>query len=217
MPEDQLKIKPGKAPKGYFVTAISTDSGKTLVSALLCRALDADYWKPVQAGLPRDTETVQHLAALNETRIHRETYLLPTPESPHAAAHRAGMKIEQASFKLPATEKILIVEGAGGLLVPLNPDFFVADLIQQLGLPVILVCNLYLGSINHSLLSIAELKRRNISIKGIVFNGESNTYSESIILQIAEAPCLLRLFPEAVLNESVLEHYASELRSNLAN
>ena len=192
-----MQTESNPKPKGYFVTAIGTDSGKTLIAALLCKALSADYWKPVQAGYPRDTDTVQALLHSMPGRwpgsTHPETYLLPTPESPHASAAKAGINIEPALFKLPETQNTIIAEGAGGLLVPITPHFSAADLMAQLQLPLILVCNLYLGSINHSLLTLSEIKHRKLPLAGIVFNGPANPYSESIILENAGVSCLLRL------------------------
>lgn len=210
--------------KGFFVSAIGTDSGKTLFSAILVKALQANYWKPIQAGFPRDTDTVSELLNLGKRAssgsdyLHHffpEAYLLPTPESPHAAARKAGIAINPSSITLPKTENLLVVEGAGGLMVPITPNYFVADLVELLGLPLILVSNLYLGSINHSLLSLNEIKRRKITLAGIVFNGPPNHDSEAVILEQAGVPCLLNMLPEKEINAMVLEKYAQQLRSNL--
>src|SRR5688572_23501291 len=122
----------------YFVTAIGTDSGKTLASAILCEALKADYWKPVQAGLPRDADIVRSLITNTQTKIHPETHLLNTPASPHAAAKIDGVNITLSDFALPATTNSLIIEGAGGCMVPLNDNDFVIDLISSLNSEVIL-------------------------------------------------------------------------------
>lgn len=198
----------------YFITAIDTDSGKTLVSAIFCEAFKADYWKPVQAGLPRDAETVRSLISNSQTRIHPESYLLNTPASPHASAKIDGVHITLRNFKLPDTSNPLIIEGAGGCLVPLNDHDFVIDLISALKSEVILVADLYLGSINHTLLTVEALRKRNIPIKGLVFNGESNPESERIILQHAKVPCLLRIQRENIIDKSVVEKYAALLKQN---
>lgn len=198
----------------YFITAIDTDSGKTLVSAILCEALHADYWKPIQAGLPRDSETVTSLVSNNRTRIHPERYLLNTPASPHAAAKIDGIKIQLHDFKVPESKNDLIIEGAGGCLVPLNDTDFVIDLIKLLNTKVILVSDLYLGSINHTLLTIEALKKRNIPVKGIVFNGESNPESERIITLHSNLPVLLRIKKEAAIDRSVIMRYSQLIRSN---
>lgn len=198
-----IEEKP-RVPKRYFVTAIGTDSGKTLVSAILAEKLGADYWKPVQCGFPRDTETVQRLVSNERTAFHPEAYLLDKPASPHDAAAEQGVEIDLNAFSLPDTENDLIVEGAGGLLVPLNGTDFVIDVAHELKLEVILVANLYLGSINHTLLSVMELKRRDLLVKGIVFNGPPNPASESIILRharreaLGRVPQLEEVSPQAV-------------------
>ncbi len=196
----------------YFVTAIDTDSGKTLVSAILCEALEADYWKPVQAGLPLDSDTVKGLISNNQTRIHPETFRLNTPASPHAAARIDGVNITLEDFKLPVTHNKLVIEGAGGLLVPLNTDHFVIDLITYLRAEVILVADLYLGSINHTLLTVEALQKRNIIIKGLIFNGESNLESENIILHHTGLRCLLRIKKEQRISPEIISSYASLLK-----
>jgi dethiobiotin synthetase len=195
--------------KKYFVTGIDTDSGKTMVSAILCEALHADYWKPVQSGLPKDSDTVRSLLTNSVSAIHPETYLLATPASPHAAAKIDGVNIDLSNFKLPATNHSLIVEGAGGCLVPLNDQDFIIDLIKKLELSVVLVADLYLGSINHTLLTVEALRSRKISLAGIIFNGESNPESERIILHHANTPCLLRIQKETSITKQTILKYAN--------
>ncbi len=199
----------------YFVTAIGTDSGKTLVSAILVKALQADYWKPIQAGLPRDTDTVSALAGSTTSTYHPEAYLLKAPMSPHAAAAQEGIEIDIQHIKLPDTRKHLVIEGAGGVLVPLNKQHFVIDLASHLQAPVILVANLYLGSINHTLLTIQELKRREVPVKGIIFNGPLNKDSMDIILHYSGHPCLLHIKQEQEINPEVVAYYAQRLNTNL--
>ena len=118
--------------KKYFVTAIGTDSGKTLFSAILTEALKADYWKPVQSGEPADSRTVETLISNTETRILEERYFLKTPASPHASAAIDGVSVKVADFELPDTDRNLVVEGAGGLLVPINNEETIADIIKAL-------------------------------------------------------------------------------------
>jgi dethiobiotin synthetase len=198
----------------YFVTAIDTDSGKTLASAILSEMLEADYWKPVQAGLPRDSETVKALISNAKTRIHPEQYLLKTPASPHASAKIDGININLSDFKLPVADN-LVIEGAGGCLVPLNENDFVIDLIQELGAPVIVVADLYLGSINHTLLTLEALKARKLPIKGLIFNGDSNPESERIILKHhSSIRLLLNIKKEPGINADVVKTYAIKLKSN---
>lgn len=199
----------------YFISAIGTDSGKTLVSAVFCEALGADYWKPVQAGYPRDTETVQGLVSRTGIRFHPERYLLNTPMSPHGAATIDQVEIHLDDFELPAGDQSLIVEGAGGLLVPLHEDLLLIDLIKKLGLELILVSNIYLGSINHTLLSAESLKRRGIPVKGIIFNGESNESTESVILHQTGFRLLLKIPKYETINKQVVSSLAKQLKNNL--
>jgi dethiobiotin synthetase len=197
----------------YFVTAIGTDCGKTFFSAVLCEALNADYWKPVQAGLPRDADAVKNLITNSASKIQAETYLLNTPASPHAAAKLDGVTIELEKFKIPETKNNLVIEGAGGCLVPLNDNDFVISLAKKFDAEVILVSQLYLGSINHTLLSADYLTRNKFKVKGIVFNGPSNPESEKIILKHTGFPCLLRIDQEPIITKEVVIKYAELLRN----
>jgi len=174
-----------------FVTGIGTEIGKTVISAILTEALKADYWKPVQSGdlEHSDSMKLQSLTSF-EVIVHPETYRLQTPASPHYSAAVDGLEIELDKFELPCTQNHLIVEGAGGLHVPLNNQELLIDLIEKLNIPVVLVSRNYLGSINHSLLSIEALQHRNIPIKGIIFNGPENQSTEEIICSYTGIPCL---------------------------
>jgi len=194
----------------YFITAVGTDSGKTVVSSILCKALHADYWKPVQVGLPSDSETVQYLIGKTNATIYPETYIFKTAASPHAAAALENVNIKMENFVIPPYKNDLIIEGAGGCLVPLNDNDFVIDLAAKFQSQVILVSNLYLGSINHTLLSFETLRHRNLQVKGIIFNGLPNVESERIILHHTKLPCLLRIEPEKYMNESIVQKYAKK-------
>lgn len=196
-----------------FVTAIGTDSGKTMVSAILCEALGAAYWKPIQAGLPRDTDTVSQLVSGHLFRSFPEKYLLQTPASPHAAAKIDGVNITVTDFTLPG-DQLTVVEGAGGCMVPINDSEFVIDIASHLDCEIVLVSNLYLGSINHTLLTLHLLRSRKMKVKGIIFNGIPNVESERIILHHANMPCLLRVAQEAEINKERISHYAKELLKN---
>lgn len=167
----------------FFVTGIDTNIGKTVVAAILVEALNADYWKPIQSGDLHYTDTDKVKELVNEKSIlHPEAYQLSNPLSPHASAKLDNISISLDSFQLPETNNNLIVEGAGGLLVPINEDGdYLSDVIVKLGMEIILVSKNYLGSINHTLLSIAYLKSKSISVKGIIIVGEKNESSESII------------------------------------
>lgn len=196
----------------YFVTGIDTDSGKTLASAILCEAFGYDYWKPIQAGLPKDSDTVRQLTT--STVIHPEAYFLKTPASPHAAAKIDGVTIDSGKISLPTLTNGLIIEGAGGCLVPLNDNEFVIDLIPKFNAEIILVADLYLGSINHTLLTIHLLQTRKYPVKGLIFNGEANAESERIILLHSKYPCLLRITKESSITQATVKRYATQLITN---
>jgi dethiobiotin synthetase len=193
--------------QGFFVTGTDTDVGKTLVSAWLMTHLDADYWKPVQAGIEPETDsvTVRRLAHVPAGRILPETYVLPEAMAPHEAARRAGITIDMTKLEAPATDRLLIVEGAGGLLVPLTDTDYVIDLAAQLHLPVILVARSTLGTINHTLLSIEALHRRGLPLAGVVVNGPETPHNRTAIERygevnvIAEIPWLPELTRASLL------------------
>ncbi|MGY3052325.1 dethiobiotin synthetase [Pedobacter sp. UYEF25] len=181
----------------YFVSGISTGIGKTLVSAILTEKLNADYWKPIQSGdlENSDSKTIRSLISNKTTVIHPETYLLTQPFSPHLSAEKDGIRIELGKILIPATTNDLIVEGAGGLMVPLNNNELIIDLIKKLKLETILISENYLGSINHTLLSLAMLKLYNIPVKGIIFNGTENRDTQKYILNYTGVN-LLGLIPK---------------------
>jgi len=199
-------------PKRFFVTGISTEIGKTVISAILTEALQADYWKPVQSGdlHHTDTDKVKALISNIKSVFHEEAYRLHTPASPHYAAAVDGIRINLTDMVPPSTNNHLIVEGAGGLLVPLNDEHLIIDLIQHLAIPTILVSQNYLGSINHTLLSVEALQKRGIPIEGIIFNGEKNEATESIILHYSACKCLGRVNQEASINQKVIQSYAQQ-------
>ena len=177
-----------------FVTGTDTDVGKTIFSAALAGALAATYWKPIQAGTldHSDSDTVQRLSGLPNEQILAEGYRLTTACSPHRAAEVDRVQIDPDRLRLPDTDP-LVVEGAGGLLVPISRQMLVIDLIAAWHLPVVLVARTTLGTINHSLLSIEALKTRNIPLIGIAFVGEPNSDSETVICDFARAKRLGRL------------------------
>lgn len=200
----------------YFVTAIGTDSGKTLVSAILAEALEADYWKPVQAGLPADSDTVRSLISNPHTRILPEAIRLQMPASPHAAAEAEKRKISLADIQLPSgARQPVVIEGAGGCLVPLNDKESVIDLVPQLKAKVVLVSNHYLGSINHTLLTAELLRQRRYPVAGIIFNGNKVPATEQVILERTGYPCLLRIDQHPEINPELVKKYALQLRENL--
>ena len=173
------------AKKNLFVTGIGTGIGKTVISAVLTEKLKADYWKPVQSGELDNSDTlkVKSLVTNTVSVFHPETYRLTQPYSPHKSAALDDLEIDPLQFVLPQTNNNLIIEGAGGLMVPLNNSFLIIDLIKQLNAKVVLVSQNYLGSINHTILSAQVLKQYQIPVAGIIFNGDKDTYSEDFILQ----------------------------------
>ena len=180
----------------YFLSGIHTDAGKTVTAAFLQRALDADYWKPVQAGDLDfgDTDRVKAWTEAPDARFHPVRHALRTPASPHYAARLDGVDIQLDDFQLPPTDgRPLIVEGAGGLLVPLNERATVLDLIAQLGLPVLLASRHYLGSINHTLLSIEVLRARNIPLAGLIYSGGHSPETVRIVTEMTGVEPLVEI------------------------
>lgn len=168
-----------------FVTGIGTGIGKTFVSAILAKALEADYWKPVQAGYEEGTDSEWVANWLQETGsiVHPEVYRLAKPASPHIAAREEGITIDISKIceQIPKNDRTLLIEGAGGILVPLNESQFVADLIKEMGAKVILVSRNYLGSINHSLLTARVCREMQIPVIGWIFNDQYLNYEEEIV------------------------------------
>ncbi len=201
--------------KKYFVTGIGTDVGKTVISAILTEALEADYWKPIQAGdlNQSDSITVKGLVSNVNSVFHTEAYQLTQPMSPHAAAEIDNIEIDVAAIELPQTNNNLIVEGAGGLMVPLNDKMLIIDLVKALNIEVVLVSQNYLGSINHTILSIEALKSRGIKVAGIIFNGASNSVSEKYILDYSGLPCLGRIKQHDQVNKQVILSYKKEFEN----
>lgn len=199
-----------------FITGISTDVGKTVASAIIVEALQADYWKPIQAGdlEHSDTHKVQSLVSNKQSQFHPNSYALQTPASPHLAAAKDGITIDLNQIQEPETTNHLVVEGAGGILVPLNDTQSVVDLIQS-DYKVIVVSRHYLGSINHTLLTIEALQNREIQVAGIIFSGDENSSTESIILSRTAVPCLGRIAQEPYFDSNVISEYADAFRDSL--
>ncbi len=202
--------------KKYFITGIGTDVGKTIVSAIFTEALKADYWKPILAGNLdfTDTDEVKRLVSNKVSRFHPEIYKFKMPASPHKAAKAEGIEVDPDKFEIPETSNSLIIEGAGGLMVPLSDDFLMIDLIKRLEVEVILVSMNYLGSINHTLLAVEALRSRNIRIKGIVFNGNRDDDGERFILAYTKLNCLLRVNKEEHLTKEIVKKYSGLLISS---
>ena len=196
-----------------IVAGIGTDVGKTVISAILCEALQADYWKPVQAGDLDNSDTikVKHLVSNSKSVFHDEAYQLHTPMSPHGAAKIDALEIQEKNIQIPETSNKLIIEMAGGLMVPLSDDYLYIDWVEKSNLPVILVSSYYLGSINHTLLTWEALKVRNIPVLGIIFNGKKVDSTYDVIMHQTKLKCLLEVDQEEIINAEVAGKYAKNL------
>ena len=208
-----------------FITGIGTDVGKTVASAICVQALEADYWKPIQAGDldNSDSKKIQSLISCHTERsrsvksqIHKNAYQLNTPASPHYAAQLDGIAIDLKKIIEPETNNHLVIEGAGGILVPLNNNDCIIDLIQP-DYKVIIVSRHYLGSINHTLLTFEALKNRNIGVAGIIFSGDENKATEDIILSKTKTKFIGRIENEPYFDENIIQYYADKFRENLIN
>ena len=190
----------------FAVTGTDTGVGKTVFCAALAGALGANYWKPVQSGLEgeTDSETVRRLSGLSQDRILPEAYRLKLPASPHISAAREGVRIEASRLAIPRRPGPLVIEGAGGLMVPLAPDLLQIDVFASWGLPVILCAPTSLGTINHTLLSLEAMARRAIAVHGVVFTGEPGEEVESTIIALGKTRRLGRLPPLDPLNAGTL-------------
>lgn len=199
-----------------FITGTSTDVGKTISSAIITESLEADYWKPIQSGDldNSDSMKVGRLISNPKSVIHKSSYEFKTPASPHLSAALENQTIELSKIVEPETTNHLVIEGAGGLLVPLNDHDVIADLIRH-DYKVIIVATNYLGSINHTLLTIEGLKARNVEVAGIVFSGESNKSSEEMILNRSGVRCIGRIEKEPYFDQNVILEYADKFRSEL--
>lgn len=196
----------------FFVTGTDTDVGKTVAASWLMLHLGADYWKPVQAGLDEtDRCTVQQITGFDDTRFHACSYELTQPLSPHESAKRDGVEIDMQKFQLPLTDKPLIVEGAGGLMVPLNKNNLVIDLIVELKLPIILVCRSGLGTINHTLLSLEAIRQRSLPLAGIIINGEKSPHNRQALEEYGHAPIIAEIDYCDVLSRETLLSISPEI------
>jgi len=193
-----------------FVTGIDTDIGKTFISAILVDALKADYFKPIQCGDLENSDSLK-ISKWTKAKVHPENYSFKNPQSPHLAASLENKEISLKDIKLPETENNLVIEGAGGLLVPLNDKEYIIDIPKHLNLPVILVCKSYLGSLNHTLLSIEALKKRGINILGLIFNGKPNPVSEDFLIKRSGLKKLLNVEQEDQINDQVIAKYSRRL------
>lgn len=192
--------------KRYFITGTDTDCGKTIAAVWLALQLDGVYWKPIQSGLEqRDVDTFKALTGFDDTRILHSIHELTQPLSPHEAAKRDGVRIDLEGFALPETDRQLVIEGAGGLMVPLNDKHLVIDLIKHLNCPAILVCRSTLGTINHTLLSLEALRARSIPVAGLIINGPKSPHNRQALEEYGRVPVIAEIdYLDPVSKESLL-------------
>lgn len=199
--------------KKYLITGIGTDVGKTVVSAIVAQALEADYWKPIQSGELENSDS-HKIDRLTDEKVHilPERYRLTEPMSPHASAAIDGVQLHLSELTLPETDRNLLVEGAGGLMVPINDTHLLIDAFKLWNLPVIIISRHYVGSINHTLLTIEALQNRGIAIKGLVFVGDENPATESFILNHTKVPFLMRVPIAAEVTADFVQEQANLFR-----
>tara|TARA_R110002073_G_scaffold139232_2_gene289431 strand:- start:217426 stop:218043 length:618 start_codon:yes stop_codon:yes gene_type:complete len=201
--------------KKYFITGISTEVGKTVVAAIITEALKADYWKPIQAGELENTDThkVEKLVSNTKSKMHASSYALQTPMSPHAAAAIDGIRIDIKKIKEPQTKNHLVIEGAGGILVPLNDKQTILDLIKP-AYKVLVVSRHYLGSINHTLLTVNLLKEKGFDVS-LIFSGNEHKTTEAIIKKMTNVPVIGRIEEEPYFDQNVVREYANLFKAAL--
>lgn len=200
-----------------IIAGIHTGIGKTICSAIICHTLGYDYWKPVQAGDLENSDSVFIKSNVTNPAcfIHPERYRLIIPASPHYAAAQEGIKITPNDFILPTTNNRLVIETAGGIMSPLSESFLNIDLIQQFNLPVVLVSNNYLGSINHTLLTVSALRQQNILIQGLIFSGEVVDSTRDFILKHTQLPLLLSIPYFKKIDSNTIADFAKTVSINL--
>ncbi|MEO5337993.1 MAG: dethiobiotin synthase [Magnetospirillum sp. WYHS-4] len=195
--------------KGLFVTGTGTGVGKTVASACLAKALGADYWKPIQTGWPQDDDAAW-VAAMAGAVVHPNVCRFRAPRSPHEAAAREGGMIDLGAIRRPVTDRPLVVEGAGGVLVPLNEAHCMADLMVHLGLPVVLVAATGLGTINHSLLSLEALRARGLLVAGAILTGPPDSANRQAIQDFGRVRILGELPPADPLDTTAIAGLARQ-------
>ena len=200
----------------YFITGISTEVGKTISSAIVVESLQADYWKPIQSGDldNSDTMKVKSLISNSISTFFPSSYEFDYPASPHLSAQMEGRHIELVHIKRPHSSNTLVIEGAGGLFVPLNERNTILDLMLPTD-KIVLVSRHYLGSINHTMLSVEALQRRGLNIFGIIFSGEENTATESWIASYTQIPIIGRIEEEPFFDKNTIKKYADLFKKNL--
>jgi dethiobiotin synthetase len=199
--------------KGLFITGIGTDVGKTIASAVITKALEADYWKPVQCGDLDNSDSIK-IARLTGLKTLQEAFKLLAPMSPHAAAELEGAELNIGKISLPKSDKTIVAEGAGGVMVPLNLRETYLDMMVSLKLPVILVTRHYLGSINHTMLSWKVLKEAGLNVVALVVSGTEHKSTESYFATQMDVP-FIRINELKEVNSESIALEAERLKSNI--
>jgi len=196
-------------PPAFFITGTDTDVGKSVVAAILTLGLKAAYWKPVQSGNEPSTDTdwIKSATELDNRHFFSERYRLTNPLSPHEAARLDNIQISLHDFALPDSQGFphLVIEGAGGLMVPLNESDLMIDLLQQFAVPALLVSRSTLGTINHTLLSLQQLRQRNIPVLGVIMNGPRNPANKQAIEHFGQVPVIAEIEPLAHIDAATLQ------------
>mmetsp|Transcript_9782 Transcript_9782/g.5107 ORF Transcript_9782/g.5107 Transcript_9782/m.5107 type:complete len:229 (-) Transcript_9782:2196-2882(-) len=205
-----VEIAMNKFPSQLFITGTGTGVGKSVVAAILMTGLQGLYWKPIQSGLEEitDTQWIQKVTGLEKKHFYRETYRLKLPASPHVSAAQEGVRIELNAFKLPKTSpsQHLIIEGAGGIMVPLNEHHFMLNLMKKFNISIILVAKSTLGTINHTLLSLEQLRRHRQNILGVIMAGPINSDNRRAIEHYGKTAVIAEIEPLPALNPQTLSH-----------
>ncbi|WP_378186238.1 dethiobiotin synthase [Aquimarina sp. W85] len=210
-----MKIENNNTPKRIFITGIGTEVGKTITSAIVVEALQADYFKPIQAGdlAYGDADKVKTLVSNTKSVFHPNSYALRTPMSPHAAAEKEGITIDSKNIVFPNTKNALVAEGAGGILVPLNDTQTILDIIPK-EYTVIVVSRHYLGSINHTLMTLKLLEEQGFEV-ALIFSGAAHPTTENIIEKMSKVNVLGRIDEEPYFDKRVIEEYAEQFKNKL--
>ncbi|MDH4199932.1 MAG: dethiobiotin synthase [Spirochaetia bacterium] len=201
--------------KNIFIAGTGTDVGKTIASAIIVEAFGINYWKPVQAGALDNTDSmrVADLIKRKDIQIFPEIFRFAKDIAPHVAAKMDRVEMALDNFILPESARPIVIESAGGVLVPLNEKDYLMDLVDKFNANAIIVSKNYLGSINHSLLTWEALEKRNINILGWIFNGDENLETQNIIQQKSGRPCLLHIKNEKNMGHNEIRKYANEIAS----
>lgn len=201
-----------------LVAGTGPDVGKTVVSAILATLLQADYWKPVQCGSEdaSDTHTIKQLIDTSSLQVHAPAYSFRAPVSPHQAAQLENCRIEMEKFQLPKSQRPLVIESVGGIYVPLTPNNLSIDLFKRWHCKWIVVSRHYIGSINHTLLTLEALKRHGIPILGLIFNGTETPATEQAIVDMSGIPFIARLQPEENINPTIIQRYAKQWKHSFS-